>query len=117
VDVLAQIRRLLIGRPLPTARQIHERLPKFLALPVFASDAMSSVAYATEEILLMLVVAGAAAWTVSMPIAVAIALLIATVAISYRQTIFAYPHGGGSYTVAKENLGPLYGLVAGVAAD
>jgi amino acid transporter len=110
--VLSRARRLLLGRPLPTARQIHERLPKFLALPVFASDAMSSVAYATEEILLVLVVTGGAAWTVSMPLAVAIAMLIAVVATSYRQTIFAYPHGGGSYTVAKENLGPFYGLVA-----
>ncbi len=106
------MRRLLLGRPLPTARQIHERLPKFLALPVFASDAVSSVAYATEEILLVLMVVGSAAWGLSLPIAIAIAILIAIVATSYRQTITAYPHGGGSYTVAKENLGTIYGLIA-----
>ncbi len=103
---------MLLGRPLPTARQIHERLPKFLALPVFASDAVSSVAYAIEEILLMLMVVGGAAWGISLPIAGAIAVLIGIVAISYRQTILAYPQGGGSYTVAKENLGTLYGLIA-----
>ena len=106
------VRRLIFGAPLPTARQIHERLPKFLALPVFASDAISSVAYATEEILLVLMVAGAVAWRVSLPLAVTIAMLIAIVAASYRQTIAAYPQGGGSYTVAKENLGVFYGLVA-----
>ena len=106
------LRRLLLGAPLPTSRQAHERLPKFLALPVFASDALSSVAYATEEILLMLVVIGSTAWRVSFPITLFIAALIAIVALSYRQTIAAYPSGGGSYTVAKENLGTLYGLVA-----
>lgn len=110
--MFGRIRQLLLGRPLPTAHQIHERLPRFLALPVFASDAVSSVAYATEEILLVLMVAGGAAWGVSLPIAGAIAILIGIVAISYRQTIFAYPSGGGSYTVAKENLGTFYGLVA-----
>lgn len=110
--MVAQLRRLLLGKPLPTARQIHERLPKFLALPVFASDAVSSVAYATEEILLVLMVVGPAAWEVSLPIAIAIAILIGIVATSYRQTIFAYPSGGGSYTVAKENLGTFYGLIA-----
>ena len=102
----------MLGAPLPSSRQIHERLPKFLALPVFASDAVSSVAYATEEILLVLVVVGLLAWQISFPIAIAIAGLIAIVTISYRQTIYAYPHGGGSYTVAKENLGTFYGLVA-----
>lgn len=110
--MLARIRRLILGKPLPTARQIHERLPKFLALPVFASDALSSVAYATEEILLALVAVGAAAWGVSQGIGVAIAILLAIVALSYRQTIFAYPQGGGSYTVTKENLGVYPGLVA-----
>lgn len=112
MKLFVQLRRLLLGKPLPTARQIHERLPKFLALPVFASDAVSSVAYATEEILLVLMVVGSAAWGISLPIACAIAILIAIVAASYRQTIFAYPSGGGSYTVAKENLGIPYGLVA-----
>lgn len=110
--MFAFIRRLLLGKPLPTARQIHERLPKFLALPVFASDAVSSVAYATQEILLVLMVVGSAAWALSLPITGAIIILIGIVAISYRQTIHAYPHGGGSYTVAKENLGIPYGLIA-----
>lgn len=110
--MFARLRRLLLGRPLPTAFQIHERLPKFLALPVFSSDAVSSVAYATEEILLMLMVVGGAAWGLSLPIACAIAVLIGIVATSYRQTIFAYPRGGGSYIVTKENLGVPYGLVA-----
>jgi amino acid transporter len=112
-DVFGRIRRLLLGKPLPTARQIHERLPKFLALPIFASDALSSVAYATEEILLALaVVIGVGAWNTSQWIAVAIAILLGIVALSYRQTIFAYPQGGGSYTVTKENLGIYPGLVA-----
>ena len=111
--MFARIRRLLLGKPLPTARQIHERLPKFLALPVFASDALSSVAYATEEILLALViVVGAGAWGISQWIGVAIAILLGIVALSYRQTIFAYPQGGGSYTVTKENLGVFPGLIA-----
>lgn len=111
--MLAFIRKILLGKPLPTARQIHERLPKFLALPVFASDALSSVAYATEEVLLALaVVVGAAAWGVSQWIAVAIAILLGIVVLSYRQTIFAYPQGGGSYTVSKDNLGTIPGLVA-----
>lgn len=112
IILLLFIRRLLLGKPIPTARQAHERLRKFLALPVFASDAVSSVAYATEEILLMLMIVGSGAWKTSLPISIAIALLIGIVAISYRQTIFAYPNGGGSYTVAKENLGTFYGLVA-----
>jgi len=110
--LLAVFRRLLFGAPLPTSRQIHERLPKFLALPVFASDALSSVAYATEEILLALSVVGAAAWGAAQGIAAAIAALLAIVAASYRQTILAYPAGGGSYTVTKENLGVYPGLVA-----
>ncbi len=109
------IRRLLFGRPLASARQAHERLPKLLALPVFASDAVSSVAYGPEEVLLALMVAGAIAWTVSLYVGAAIAFLIVLVTISYRQTIFAYPQGGGSYTVAKENLGTNYGLVAAAA--
>ncbi len=110
--MFAFLRRLLLGAPIPSSRQEHERLSKFLALPVFSSDAVSSVAYASEEILLVLVVVGAVAWRVSLPIAICIGGLIAIVAISYRQTIHAYPQGGGGYTVAKENLGTFYGLVA-----
>lgn len=110
--MFAWLRRAILGRPLETARQKHERLPKFLALPVFSSDAVSSVAYGPQEVLIPLVVAGAAAWTASLPIGIAIALLIAIVTMSYRQTIYAYPHGGGSYIVTKENIGLYPGLVA-----
>lgn len=109
------LRRLLFGSPLPTWRMAHERLPKVLALPIFASDALSSVAYATEEILLALIVASTAALSYSLPVAIAIVALLAIVATSYRQTIFAYPSGGGSYVVAKENLGDGAGLTAGAA--
>lgn len=109
-------RRVLFGSPLPTARAAHERLPKFLALPIFASDALSSVAYATEEILLVLATAGAVvAMGHVLPLSLAIAVLLAIVATSYRQTIHAYPNGGGAYIVAKENLGTIPGLTAGAA--
>jgi amino acid transporter len=110
--MFASVRRLLFGPPLATARQLHERLPKYLALPVFSSDAVSSVAYGPEEVLIALAIVGPVAWGISLPIGICIAGLIAIVSISYRQTIFAYPHGGGSYTVAKENLGILPGLIA-----
>ncbi|OFX15575.1 MAG: amino acid permease [Armatimonadetes bacterium RBG_16_58_9] len=110
--MFGRIRRVLLGAPLPTSRQKHERLPKFLALPVFASDALSSNAYATEEILLALAVVGSAAWYTSLPIAASIVILLWIVVISYRLTIHAYPQGGGSYIVTKENLGVLPGLVA-----
>lgn len=114
--LISLIRRLLFGRPLPTSRQKHERLSKLLALPVFASDALSSVAYATEEILIALAVLGAAAaWRYSLPIAGAIVVLLIIVVTSYRLTILSYPQGGGSYIVAKENLGTAYGLVAAAA--
>lgn len=108
----AGIRRLIFGERLPTARAIHERLPKHLALPVFASDAISSSAYATEEILLAL---GSVSLAYAWPVASAIALLFAIVAISYRQTIMAYPSGGGAYIVARENLGLHAGLIAAAA--
>jgi amino acid transporter len=112
---LHRLKRLFVGSPLPTAQQRHERLGKATALAVFASDALSSVAYATEEILLVLVLAGSAALSYSLPIGVAIAVLIAVVISSYRQTIRAYPHGGGAYIVTKDNLGILPGLVAAAA--
>src|SRR5262249_36244507 len=99
------LKRLLVGTPLPTAQSRHERLGKATALAVFASDALSSVAYATEEILLMLMLAGAIALSHSLPIGLAIAGLIAIVVSSYRQTILAYPQGGGAYVVTKDNLG------------
>jgi len=109
------MRRLLVGRPLPTSRAQHERLNRLLALPVFSSDALSSVAYGTEEILFALVLAGSAALAYSIWIGVAIAALLLVLTISYRQTIFAYPSGGGAYIVASDNLGMGFGAVAGAA--
>ncbi|HEU0163663.1 MAG TPA: hypothetical protein VFQ54_01390, partial [Thermomicrobiales bacterium] len=110
-----KLKRVLIGAPLTTASAAHERLTKVKALAVLSSDALSSVAYATEQILAILVLAGASALGVSLPIAGAICVLLAIVGFSYRQTIKAYPHGGGSYIVAKDNLGNLPALVAGGA--
>ncbi|TMD08037.1 MAG: APC family permease [Chloroflexi bacterium] len=112
---LGRLRRALLGRPLASKQQIHERLTKVKALAVLCSDALSSVAYATEQILLVLGAAGAAAYSYSMPIMVAILVLLIAVGLSYRQTIKAYPKGGGSYIVASDNLGPLAGVVAGSA--
>src|SRR3989475_13297763 len=112
---LSQLKRLFVGTPLPTAQSRHERLEKATALAVFASDALSSVAYATEEILLVLIMAGTVALSYSIPIGIAIAVLIAIVVSSYRQTIRAYPQGGGAYIVSKDNLGVPAGLVAGAA--
>ncbi|MBI4299634.1 MAG: APC family permease [Chloroflexi bacterium] len=105
----------LIGPPLRSEQIIHERLTKVKGLAVLSSDNLSSVAYATEEILLVLVLAGTSALTLAWPISLAIAALIVIVAFSYRQTIKAYPQGGGSYIVAKDNLGTWPGLVAGGA--
>jgi amino acid transporter len=110
-----QLKRLFLGSPLPTAQSRHERLGKATALATFASDALSSVAYATEEILLVLILAGSAALSYSLPIAFVIAALIVIVVSSYRETIRAYPGGGGAYIVSKENLGVYAGLVAGAA--
>src|SRR5918998_1647663 len=111
--MLADLKRVVGGFPLKTARQHHERLSKKVALAVFSSDALSSVAYATEEILLVLVLGGIAALQLSLPVAGAIAVLLFVVAFSYRQTIKAYPNGGGSYIVAKDNLGMFPSLTAG----
>jgi len=110
-----KIKRILIGQPLTTSSGIHERLTKAKALAVLSSDALSSVAYASEEILRILILAGLGAMTLSMPIGGAIILLLLIVGFSYRQTIKAYPHGGGSYIVAKDNLGETPALVAGGA--
>jgi len=109
------IRRFLFGRRLSNEEEAFERLPKKLALPIFSSDAISSSAYATEEILRVLVLAGAGALLISIEVAVAITILLAVVAISYRQVCRAYPSGGGAYVVARENLGPLFGLIAAAA--
>ena len=105
----------LIGSPIASSRAMHERLSKVKALAVFSSDALSSVAYATEEILLVLILAGTGAIPMAGPIGVGIAVLLFIVAVSYSQTIHAYPTGGGSYIVAKDNLGVFPGLLAGAA--
>lgn len=113
------LKRLLVGRALRTEQAIHERLTKKTALAVFSSDALSSTAYATEEILLVLAVAAAAtqgsSFNYVVPISIGIAILLGIVATSYRQTIHAYPSGGGAYIVAKENLGTTPGLIAGAS--
>lgn len=115
----AALKRMVVGKALKTEQAAHERLSKKTALAVFSSDALSSTAYATEEILLVLAVAAAATAGMSfgyvVPISVGIAALLAVVATSYRQTIHAYPSGGGAYIVAKENLGTTPGLVAGAS--
>jgi len=113
--MLTRLRRALIGTPLPSARILEERLNKVQALAVFSSDALSSVAYATEEILLVLVLAGTGALSLSLPIAAAITVLLAIVVTSYYQTIHAYPSGGGAYVVAYDNLGVWPGLIAAAA--
>src|SRR5256885_5598355 len=112
---LTLVKRLLVGAPMPLAQARHERLGKAVALAVFASDPLSSVAYATEEILLVLILAGSAALSYSLPVAFGIAALLAVVVISYRQTVAAYPQGGGAYLVAKDNLGIFPALTAAAA--
>ena len=116
---MASLKRLLVGSPIRTARLAHERLTKKTALAIFASDALSSTAYATEQILLVLAAAYVAGQTSPfgyvLPISIAISALLIIVAISYRQTIHAYPSGGGAFIVAKENLGTMPGLVAGAS--
>ena len=109
------LKRLLVGRALSTSAQEHQLLPKSLALPVFSSDTLSSVAYATEEMMLVFITAGVAALTYRIPVALAIVALLAIVVTSYRQTVKAYPRGGGSYIVARENLGTMPGLIAAAA--
>ncbi|MGH7309532.1 MAG: APC family permease [Candidatus Rokuibacteriota bacterium] len=112
---LSLLKRFLVGEPMPLARARHERLGKAAALAVFASDPLSSVAYATEEILYVLVLAGPLALSYSLPISFGIATLIILVVVSYRQTIGAYPQGGGAYIVTKDNLGRLPSLTAAAA--
>jgi amino acid transporter len=112
---LQALKRLLVGTPIPSSLAKHERLGRVTGLAVFASDALSSCAYATEEILLVLVLAGSGALPVSVPIGLAIASLVFVVASSYRQAILAYPQGGGAYVVTRENLGRYPSLVAGSA--
>ncbi|HUR78947.1 MAG TPA: APC family permease [Acidimicrobiales bacterium] len=116
--VLTLAKRAIIGRPLATSESDHQRLPKTIALATFSSDAISSTAYATEEILFVTAV-GASSLALGLsklvPLALVVAVLLAIVSVSYRQTIFSYPSGGGSYIVSRENLGELPSLVAGAS--
>jgi len=113
--MMDKLKHLLIGPPLPTGRLPEECLNKVRGLAAFSPDALSSVAYASQEIYLALVVAGSAGLAFAFPIGLAITVVLAIVALSYLQTIHAYPSGGGSYIVARENLGTLPGLIAGAA--
>jgi amino acid transporter len=109
--------RLLFGNPLQTKDLPHQAISRPVGLAVFASDALSSTAYATEEILIILSLAGggAALFGISIPISIAIAILLAIVTVSYRHTIYTYPNGGGAYIVARDNLGELPAQIAGAA--
>ena len=108
----ARARAVVFGRPLASEADLEERLSKTKALAIFSSDAISSSAYATEEILRVLILAGAAAMLLSIEVSIAIAILLAVVALSYRQVCRAYPNGGGAYVVARTNLAPIFGLIA-----
>ncbi|HJX35680.1 MAG TPA: APC family permease [Dehalococcoidales bacterium] len=112
---MQKIKATVIGKPIFSKDEIHERLTKFKALAVFGSDAISSCAYATEASLIVLMAAGNGALHISFFTALAIALLLSMVAFSYRQTVYAYPNGGGSYNVSRQNLGQTAGLVAAAA--
>jgi amino acid transporter len=112
---LARLRAIVFGRPLSNEEEIGERLSKPKALAIFSSDAISSSAYATEEILRVLVLAGASALFLSIHVSIAIAILLAVVSVSYRQVCRAYPNGGGAYVVARTNLAPIFGLIAAAA--
>lgn len=113
--VIAKLKQFFIGDPLTMDKLEEEQIPKWKALAVLSSDALSSVSYATEEVLMALIVFSAAAMSWSLPMAIGVAVLLLIITLSYQQTISAYPHGGGAYTVAKENLGETAGLVAGAA--
>src|SRR5689334_17343147 len=113
--VISRIKRFIVGQPLSNQMAAHERIHKWKALAVLSSDALSSVAYATEEILIPLSLFSLAAMSWSIPVALAIVTLLLIVMTSYRQTIDAYPGGSGAYFVVKENLGTTAGLVAGAA--
>jgi amino acid transporter len=112
---VARLRQVVFGRRLANEEEVGERLSKTKALAIFSSDAISSSAYATEEILRVLVIAGVGALLLSVQVAMAIALLLAVVSISYRQVCRAYPNGGGAYIVARTNLAPIFGLIAAAA--
>ena len=108
-------RSWLIGRPLPTADAPHQTVSKIVGLAVFGADALSSIAYAPQETLVILAAGGTQAFVYAFPISLVITALLAIVSVSYLQTIQAYPSGGGAYTVVKENLGVSAALVAGAA--
>ena len=110
--ILHSFKRRVVGKPIPSHLAHHERLTRLIGLAVLSSDALSSVAYATEEIVRVLILAGAAALSIASPIALVIAAILAVVVFSYRQTIYAYPSGGGAYIVARENLGEMPALIA-----
>ncbi len=112
---IGQLKRFFIGSPLRTRQIAHEKLPKWKALAIFSSDALSSVAYATEEILLVLALIGFGAFAYSLPIAIAILVLLTVVTLSYRQIVHAFPSGGGAYIVAREHVNTPASLVAGAA--
>ena len=116
--VYSALKRLLVGRPIATSELEHQRLRKLVALPTFSSDALSSTAYATEEILFV-VAAGGSSLALGLsrlvPLSIVVAILLTIVVLSYRQTIYAYPHGGSSYVVSRENLGQVPSLVAGAS--
>jgi amino acid transporter len=114
-SVVDRFKKALVGAPLPTSAHAEERLTNGEALAILSSDALSSVAYATQEIVLVLGFAGAAGLGFTIPVTGMIVLLMLVVALSYRQTIKAYPHGGGSYRVSHENLGTVPGLIAGAS--
>ena len=103
--MISSLKRYLVGHPISTEESQHERLNKKTALAVFSSDALSSVAYSTEAILLVLLAAGTIATGYLIPIVIGITVLLGILVLSYRQTIHAYPSGGGAYIVAKDNLG------------
>ena len=111
MTVIGKIKESLIGKPLATKAITNERLTNLQGLAIFGSDAMSSTAYATEEILLVLAGAGALAAGLALPVALAIAGLILIVSISYRQVVYAHPEGGGVYSVARKNLGEFPSLL------
>ena len=115
---MTSLKKILLGDPLSSEDEQHQRLSKAIALPVFASDAISSTAYATDEILVVVLLqagVGAAAFKPLVPIAIVVCVLMAIVVLSYRQTIMAYPSGGGAYIVSRENLGVTPSLVAGAS--
>src|SRR4051794_41982263 len=111
--MIASIKRFLIGRPLKSNELGEQKLNKTKALAILSSDALSSVAYGPEQILIVLVTLGVAGFWNSITIAIGVLLLLIALILSYRQIIFAYPHGGGAYVVSKENLGVNYGLISG----